>query len=352
MKKRKNIRKIISTVATLSLTLSLFVCAVVPAQASSDGVITRRGFAVCGPDDPDCPWKSNNITHVAAALNACSISTSTLQSTYDYPAYVKYQITKYFTITNSADDDDVNYLYLTGHGNASAINVGCSLSYSTLKQTLDAIPGHFVVFFQCCHSGGAIGRGEGEKSIEEQIIENFFADESDDAADDSLTENRGAFEGNAKYTVFCSCEASQDSGHTPGVGGYSRSTYGWLKGLGYDITATPHTCTKYADVNGDYIVTADELHNYAYAYVNSVTTDYDPCYYSKYPFETVYTSYYRLGDASLDGAITLADVQLIQDYLDNLANLNWRQEELADVDADGVVTSADATLIYNYVNGI
>lgn len=58
-----------------------------------------------------------------------------------------------------------------------------------------------------------------------------------------------------------------------------------------------------------------------------------------------------LGDADLDGEVTIFDVTRIQRYLAHMTTFNEQQLLLADFDGDGIVTIVDATYIQRFLAG-
>ena len=60
----------------------------------------------------------------------------------------------------------------------------------------------------------------------------------------------------------------------------------------------------------------------------------------------------EIGDADLDGEVTILDATLIQRYLVDLDPLTKIAQYLADTDGDGEITVLDATLIQRYLAGL
>ncbi len=242
----------------------------------------------------------------------------------------------------------------------------------TLRSVLDPIPGKFIIFIQACHSGHAINRSEqsdqdndvvmDDELYEQEILKNFFG-----------TTRNGELAGSAKYTVFCSVQGTQSSTPTSRIA-YSRSTYAWAKGLGWQIIGNTGqngtSCDLFADKilyidnegnsrpgNNDGIVTAEELNCYAiyilHEYYNK--QDETPCYYSMQYFRTIATMDYFLGDANKSGGITSQDVTKIQNYIAGNTTLDSRQKKLANVngsyDANGndTITMVDVNYLQRYL---
>ncbi len=100
-----------------------------------------------------------------------------------------------------------------------------------------------------------------------------------------------------------------------------------------------------------------EIYNHSYTLPSStIVTPFTICglenstaqqYAKKYNrnFEVYVPAESVLGDADLDGILSIIDATTIQRYLAKLTTLTNKQSELADVDKDGVVTILDATKI-------
>lgn len=331
----RKLKQFVSLLLALIIVMTSFMC-VSATETSASVTVTRKGLAISGEDEEVETWRAQNKAGVVEALSRRGVlmdsyinsDINTLQN----------KLTTYFS---GSDNHSVNYLYFTGHGSSTSINIGSSILFSRIRQITDTIPGRFVIFFQSCKSGGSIGReGSAEDGlwIEEQMISNFLG----------ISEDRGSFENNTKYTVFCSCHSSESSTHDS----YSYITALWMKGLGYDFS-TNHACQLYADINVDSIVTAKELHDYAYnQWFAGRDRVYSPCFYSQYYFETITTSDYILGNPTKSGSIGLADVLLIRQYIAGTTTLTSRQLQLSDVNGDTNVTTADILLIRSYIAGL
>ena len=364
MKKRKHVRKLISLLLVMALMSTCLGIGSVSVSADDRNAVVRRGLCICGSQD-SAPWFVHSIARMNSAFANLSISSGTFYNTSSSSAPVISRIHATFA---NADNNDINYLFLCGHGfnfnepeYQNGMNVGNPgrLYYSDLRTELDSIPGHFIIFIMSCYSGQAITPLRGDEandqdacseespSLEEQILNAFF----DGIGEETINRN-GELAGTAKYTVFCSAEANLESSGIATA--YTYATYAWALGLGYQINSTGTggtPCPFYADTNNDGIVIASELHNYAYNWLTSYTDDY-PCYYSKYYFRTIGMTDYPLGDPSRDGDISNADVLLIQKHLLGLISLDANQLKLADVSGDGNVTDTDKQYIQCYLAGI
>lgn len=132
------------------------------------------------------PYDVDNVRQI---LNQCRFGSS--NTTFSDIDYLKdRQATKSNILQGissafaGADGDDISYFYFSGHGsiisNTSYIcpadatsSFESFISVDELEAALSAIPGTKVVFLDSCHSGGFIGRGEGERLILEEELKSF-----------------------------------------------------------------------------------------------------------------------------------------------------------------------------------
>ena len=363
MKKRKHIRKLISLLLVMAL---MSTCLGVGSVSADDRYLGGKdGLCVTGwhntnINDPDhCElWFYQNID--PTSWNTCAPVIEAIHDKFD----------------TNASANDVHYLYLTGHGNTQRIYLSRSegLLYSDLKAELDDIPGHFIIFLQCCRAGAAIGRELEQSdqyddsletvSLEQEILRNFFG---------TSNERSGALANNTKYTVFCAVQSNESATAYLTYTTYSRATFAWAQGLGWTINSNGvggYSSQLYADTNtadtnndgksdgnNDGIVTAEELNAYA-VYKLLVKPEQTPCYSSMYYFRTIATMDYPLGDANKSGGITSQDATKIQNYIAGNTTLDSRQKKLANVngsyDANGndTITMADVLCIQKYLAGV
>jgi hypothetical protein len=89
---------------------------------------------------------------------------------------------------SGADDNDISYFYFSGHGyldtgsnisylcpsdTSLAIDTSTMISVDELESVLSTIPGTKVVIIDSCHSGGFIGKGEGENGSVNNKLTDF-----------------------------------------------------------------------------------------------------------------------------------------------------------------------------------
>ena len=130
-----------------------------------------------------------DVDKIRQILNRCRFgSSNTTFSDIDYlkdRQATKSNILQGISSTFSgADNNDISYFYFSGHGslagNTSYIcpadatsSFESFISVDELEAALSAIPGTKVVFLDSCHSGGFIGKGEGETLILEEELKSF-----------------------------------------------------------------------------------------------------------------------------------------------------------------------------------
>ena len=169
----------------------------------------------------------------------------------------------------SATSDDVSLFFYSGHGMSGGYLIGTdfrSLSPYRLRQQLDTIPGTKIVIIDACYSGAVIGK-DGTAAASEEFASSFnssiirafasAARSSTDLADSTYY----------VITAASSQQISMEGYLNPDGAGYypmGYFTYGLTSGCGWNAPRNS-TCSKYADGNGDSILTLDEIYTYAKA---------------------------------------------------------------------------------------
>jgi hypothetical protein len=178
---------------------------------------------------------------------------------------------------SGADDNDISYFYFSGHGyldtvtnisylcpsdTSLAVDISTMISIDELESALSVIPGTKVVIIDSCHSGGFIGKGEGENgSVNNKLIDfnnnviNIF----------SMSQSKGLLTTN-QYKVLTSCHYFQTCLGMESLI-YPEDSFGlfsivFCEGCGYYIFASPYP----ADENEDSKVILQE----GYLYIESV----------------------------------------------------------------------------------
>lgn len=341
-------KKFISLIMSICLVVSSITAICIPASAATSDPTTKRAIVISSPslgssysdDITRYTYTHNNMK--AAFVNA-GITTSDVlytqgNSLSSYSTYINNAL-------GSADDDDISYIYFHCHGNVGFMNVNNSMvTYSALKTQLDAINGHIVLIIDSCHSGSSIS-SDSDSTNAEAIIESFFTD---------TVQTDGTFEGNTKYTIYCSALSDQNSYSY--LYSFTFSSYGWAMAIGYDMANQCAISGWAGDTNGDDVISAPEFHNVASSYAEPLITnsgvDQSMCYYAHNDMESVFYKDYRLGDVNLDYVINGQDTLALQQHIINLSSLSTRGLELADVNADGNVNNKDVLTLKKYIVGI
>ena len=161
-----------------------------------------------------------------------------------------------------AAEQDVALIYLTCHGyyeggmTCFQMVDGSVLTAQELRIALDAVPGSLVVLADCCGSGGLIGRASTPADILKGI----------DAAFGGLT--GPSLFSCSRYRVLASASVEQESyrisfDETPEelsmATAFARAA---CEGCGWSLDRATRSPMR-ADVNGDSVVTLDELSHYA-----------------------------------------------------------------------------------------
>jgi len=162
-------------------------------------------------------------------------------------------------IQYQAKPQDITYFYFSGHGGVldngkSYINLyGYSLTVDLLTSRLERIPGTVVVLLDTCNSGGFIGKGEHENSINakdfNEGVLNVFSSEA--LSRDNLCQS--------KFKVLTSCRSDQSSiADPPVIGEIGMFTNHYLEGCGYATFSYP--CP--ANTDSDPAVSLQEAYTY------------------------------------------------------------------------------------------
>ncbi|HDK26254.1 MAG TPA: hypothetical protein ENG48_04075 [Candidatus Atribacteria bacterium] len=173
---------------------------------------------------------------------------------------------------SGADNDDVSYFYFTGHGiNDEDISYLCPtdvsyysplssyISTNELEAALSAIPGTKVVFLDCCHSGGFIGKQIGEEEISTNP-QDFNSNVINVFLSRDLT--------GSQYKVLTSCHSSQVCVELIPAEGDPFGLFSgvFCEGCGYDTYIHPYPAD--GNINGE--ITLDEAYLYTDEQVNLI----------------------------------------------------------------------------------
>jgi len=206
------------------------------------------------------------------------------------------------TTFQNATEFDVSLFYYSGHGLQGGQLLGCaadSLPVSTLRNTLDSIPGRKIVIIDACYSGAAadgVFKNEVAKTVNqmqnrirkfaglpEVKLEETSQEKTEDfngavisafgtvntARAKAACGSESGAESFSAYYVMTACAADEESWEYPFCsGGSSRVmgafTYYLCRGCGWDGVSRI-AVSRLADTNGDGVVTFGEAFSYAKA---------------------------------------------------------------------------------------
>lgn len=176
---------------------------------------------------------------------------------------------------SGATEDDISLLYYSGHGDTDGSMVGSDMvnvTPSQLKVVMDAIPGRKVIIVDACYAGNLIEESTllTASASDNNVISNEPASSFNQALISTFSMRaRGAPFAQTNYYVMTSCrsvEESEEGYISDGSSGRSMGffTYYLSRGCGWD-GALMRSCTLYADINADGIMTFQEAFSYAYS---------------------------------------------------------------------------------------
>lgn len=174
-----------------------------------------------------------------------------------------------------ADSDDVSYFYFSGHGMfyegssylcptdiSSESEITDFISVNELEAALNAIPGTKVVFLDCCHSGGFIG-----KAMEKSSIADYPGNFNENVIHAFMKNTFAKNLATPQYQVLTSCLSSQSCLELTPIGiNYGLFSVVLCEGCGFDYFTHPY----YADVNANGEITLNEAYIYTDQEVDNI----------------------------------------------------------------------------------
>ena len=205
----------------------------------------------------DLPVAGYNVERLKKIFSMCKFTRNEIKfSTINLLRYEKATkkaiLGSIVSTFGEANKDDVSYFYFMGHGGVrNGQPIFCPTDYTgavysaiTLKEledTFDTISGTKILFFESCHSGNFIEKGNDYLRYFNNLIINSF--------------NTRAFN-KGNYQVITSCEGSQYSWYSGDMSYFTMGLYEGCKDLK-------------ADVDKDKIVNLSELYQYTIDWVNA-----------------------------------------------------------------------------------
>lgn len=333
----------IFTICAFSLfTFSSFI---IPVHAN--GEITRRGLILSA--EYDSVYVNDSCTTCmrnAFLSNNISVSTYVHSSGLSSTTFLN-KISQYL---GNADEDDVSYVYIIGHGDQSNHiqigNDGTCITLQQLRNALDIIPGKIVLMIDSCYSGQAINPRDlhSEHSISPaEIIKNNFLY----GLNNEYVIRDGEFYGMNKYSVICASKSNEIA-----IGSGTECSYAsriWAHSMGFYVSSGSHGSgttfsSRTSDTNHDHAVTAQEFQNDSDHILQvscpSPQTQHF-CYYFPNNYFTIVTDDYNVGDVTIDDSVSLSDVLALNKHLANIELLTGRGLELSDINSDSDISMAD-----------
>jgi hypothetical protein len=228
----------------------------------------------------DLPSPPFDVDRMHDTLNHSASGFSSISELMDLQATKAAILNGITNAFSGADSDDVSYFYFTGHGiNSDGVSCLCPtnvsyysplssyISTNELEAALSAIPGIKVVFLDCCHSGGFIG-----KQIKEEEIISTAQEFNDGVINVFLSKDLTG----SQYKVLTSCHSSQVCVELiPSEGDPFGLFSGVLcEGCGYDTYIHSYP----ADGNGNGEITLHEAYTYTYETVNAIAAELNYIY--------------------------------------------------------------------------
>lgn len=208
----------------------------------------------------------NTYPGTSSELNGCDTDVAALAKVLGSMSGSSYSVTKMLNVTASgmtsaigsafsgADGNDVSLFYYSGHGSSSGALVGTGstqVTPSTLRNTLDQIPGQKIVILDCCYSGAFINKdGSSSPSAFNSAIISAFS--WFNKSDTDLAGNG--------YHVLTACTKEQLSNTLTGDNSHywGAFTYSLCYGSGYDEWEQVSLGSLPADTNSDGAITLGE----------------------------------------------------------------------------------------------
>ena len=181
------------------------------------------------------------------------------------------------TAFSGASDYDVSLFYYSGHGGSSSyrpeLGALCPISGSwiwmyELANKLSNVKGRVIVILDSCHSGAAIGKGDGDSQAMEDMLDTYNQSVIDAFAG-AAAEKYGEL-ATSKFVVLTSAAAAEvgwaANGWGPDGSGYPQFFYtaALIKGMGCTYPYGEYSGSMAADRNKDKLITLKEIYNYSY----------------------------------------------------------------------------------------
>lgn len=240
----------------------------------TDNTVSRRAVVMSAPYDGGA---IGVVSHNAMVnlFSSNSIDGSRTATTSIENTTKENMMSRMHTALDSADSNDVSYIYINCHGGSNsylALGSNGGMTMQALRNELDKIKGKKVVMIESCHSGNAVNlsldEDSGSENSNEEMTEEEYSEQmvSDFMYPDGIAPFSGELLG-SDYKVICSSSKTELS--WAWVGGYAWATRAWCDGAGWN-TSTNAKGTVLADKNSDGKASLSELYNYSYPIVKAM----------------------------------------------------------------------------------
>lgn len=214
--------------------------------------INRRAIVLGETSTKAVPM--GDVNAMGNTFNNTRLNGKAFSSVSVYPNRTKQEIlSKFRYMFNNSKDSDVNYIYMTCHGDQYGnILIGSDDTYFSgyeLKSVLSQYKGKFVVMIDCCYSGTILSKSSTVNPAK-LFVDNFINSGSYSKSGELRSD---------KFLVLCASsqtELSFSSGHI------SYATKYWAKGAGWDGVYNSATYLQ-ADFDGNKKITLSELYSYS-----------------------------------------------------------------------------------------
>ena len=200
-----------------------------------------------------------DVNAMGNTFNNTRLNGKAFSSVSVYPNHTKQEIlSKFRYMFSNSKDSDINYIYMTCHGDQYGnIFIGSDDTYFSgreLKNILSQYRGKFVVMIDCCYSGTILSKSSATNPAK-LFVDNFT---------NSGNYSKSGELRSDKFLVLCASSQTESSFSTERI---SYATKYWAKGAGWDGVYNSITYLQ-ADYDSNKKVTLSELYNYSKERVN------------------------------------------------------------------------------------
>ena len=195
-----------------------------------------------------------DVNAMGNTFNNTRLNGKAFSSVSVYPNRTKQEIlSKFRYMFNNSKDSDVNYIYMTCHGDQYGnILIGSDGTYFSgreLRNSLSQYKGKFVVMIDCCYSGTILSKSSTTSPA--KLFVDDFTNTTNHSKSGELRSD--------KFLVLCASSQTELSFSSEYI---SYATKYWAKGAGWDGVYNSATYLQ-ADFDGNKKITLSELYSYS-----------------------------------------------------------------------------------------